>query len=61
MRSIVDLPAPFGPSSAVTPGPTSKLTSDTATRLPNHFETSRTSSSGDPSAGPDHRRAPWRR
>ena len=25
MRSSVDLPAPFGPSSAVTPGPTSKL------------------------------------
>ena len=39
IRSIVDFPAPFGPSSAVTPGPISKLTSDTATSAPNHFET----------------------
>ncbi len=39
MRSIVDLPAPFGPSRAVTPGPTSKLTSETATFAPNHLET----------------------
>jgi hypothetical protein len=39
MRNIVDLPAPFGPRSAVTPGPTSKLTSETATSGPNHFET----------------------
>ena len=39
MRNIVDLPAPFGPSSAVTPGPTSKLTSETATSGPNHFDT----------------------
>src|SRR5262245_14989219 len=39
MRNIVDLPAPFGPSSAVTPGPTSKLTSETATSAPNHLET----------------------
>ncbi len=39
MRSMVDLPAPFGPSSAVTPAPTSKLTSDTATSAPNHFDT----------------------
>ena len=31
IRSIVDLPAPLGPSSAVTPRPTWKDTSDTAT------------------------------
>ena len=31
IRNIVDLPAPLGPSSAVTPAPTSKLTSETAT------------------------------
>ena len=43
IRSIVDLPAPFGPSSAVIPGPMSKLTSETATTFPNHFETPRTS------------------
>ena len=36
---MVDLPAPFGPSSAVTPEPRAKLTSDTATTSPNHFET----------------------
>ena len=39
MRSIVDFPAPLGPRSAVTPGPISKLTSETATSGPNHFET----------------------
>ena len=39
MRSIVDFPAPFGPRSAVTPGPISKLTSETATSGPNHFDT----------------------
>ena len=39
MRSSVDLPAPLGPSSAVTPGPTAKLTSDTATTSPNHLLT----------------------
>ncbi len=38
-RSMVDLPAPLGPSSAVTPGPRAKLTSDTATTSPNHFDT----------------------
>ena len=48
IRSIVDLPAPFGPSSAVTPGPMSKLTSETATTFPNHFETPRTSISASP-------------
>ena len=39
IRSKVDLPAPLGPSSAVTPAPMLKLTSDTATKSPNHFET----------------------
>ena len=48
IRSIVDLPAPFGPSSAVIPGPMSKLTSETATTFPNHFETPRTSISASP-------------
>ncbi len=33
------MPAPFGPSSAVMPGPIVKATSDTATTSPNHFET----------------------
>ena len=42
MRRIVDLPAPFGPSSAVTPGPTVNETSETATTSPNHFDTSST-------------------
>ena len=40
---MVDLPAPFGPSSAVTPGPTRNDTSDTATTSPNHFEAPETS------------------
>ena len=35
----MDLPAPLGPSSAVTPEPRAKLTSDTATTSPNHFDT----------------------
>ena len=35
----VDFPAPFGPSKAVTPGQTEKLTSETATTAPNHFDT----------------------
>src|SRR6478735_5906842 len=35
----VDFPAPFGPSRAVTPGPTPNVTSDTATTSPYHFET----------------------
>ncbi len=39
-RSRVDLPAPLGPSRAVTPGPTVNDTSDTATTSPNHFDTS---------------------
>ena len=39
IRSIVDLPAPLGPSSAVTPGPTWNETSDTATTSANHFDT----------------------
>src|SRR5215210_5005327 len=37
--SMVDLPAPFGPSKAVTPRPTPKVTSETATISPYHFET----------------------
>jgi hypothetical protein len=35
---MVDLPAPFGPRRAVTPGCTEKDTSETATRSPNHFD-----------------------
>src|SRR5687768_9601052 len=46
MRMSVDLPAPFGPSNAVTPGPTAKVTSETATRSPNHFETWSTAING---------------
>ena len=42
IRSMVDLPAPLGPSSAVTPCPTSKDTSETATTSPNHFDTAST-------------------
>src|SRR4051794_25243301 len=37
--STVDLPAPFGPRSAVTPGVTPKETSETATISPYHLET----------------------
>src|SRR6266508_3692042 len=37
--SVVDLPAPFGPRSAVTPGVTPNETSETATTSPYHFET----------------------
>ena len=39
IRSKVDLPAPLGPSRAVTPAPMLKLTSDTATKSPNHLDT----------------------
>ncbi len=35
----VDLPAPLGPSSPVTPGPSRIVTSLTATTLPNQRET----------------------
>ena len=38
-RNSVDLPAPFGPSRAVTPGSTLNDTSDTATSDPNDFDT----------------------
>src|SRR5262249_26077217 len=38
MRNRVDFPAPLGPSRAVTPGPTAKLTSERATTDPNHLE-----------------------
>src|SRR5687768_1677114 len=36
---VVDLPAPFGPSSAVTPWVTPNVTSETATISPYHLET----------------------
>ena len=42
VRSSVVLPAPFGPSSAVTPGSTASDTSLTATTPPNHFDTAST-------------------
>ncbi len=38
-RSRVDLPAPFGPSNAVTPGSMANETSDTATRAPKALDT----------------------
>src|SRR3954469_21233461 len=38
---IVDLPAPFGPRSAVTPAPMPKVRSDTATTSPYHLATPR--------------------
>ncbi len=38
MLMSVDFPAPFGPSSPVTPGPTVMETSLTATTLPNQRE-----------------------
>src|SRR6516165_12679822 len=41
--SSVDLPAPFGPSSPVTPGPIVIVMSLTATTLPYHRETLRSS------------------
>ncbi len=43
MCRIVDLPAPFGPSSPVTPGPRTNEMSFTATTLPYQRETSRSS------------------
>ncbi len=52
IRSIVDLPAPFGPRSAVTPTGIVKLTSETATTPPNHFETPSTSTTGAVMSGP---------
>ena len=39
-RISVVLPAPFGPSRPVTPGPNEQLSSDRATFCPNHTETS---------------------
>ena len=42
-RMSVVLPAPFGPSRPVTPGPNEQLSSDSATFWPNHTETSPTS------------------
>ena len=46
MCSSVDLPAPFGPSRPVTPGPRSKEMSFTATTLPYQRETERSSMAG---------------
>src|SRR6516164_8950556 len=43
MCMIVDFPAPFGPSSPVTPGPIDIVTSLTATTLPYQRETLRSS------------------
>src|SRR6476660_3233746 len=43
MWMSVDLPAPLGPSRPVTPGPTVIVTPLTATTLPYHRETSRSS------------------
>ena len=42
-RISVVLPAPFGPSRPVTPGPNEQLSSDSATFGPNHTDTSATS------------------
>src|SRR4051794_21973270 len=42
ISSVVDFPAPFGPSNAVTPGSIEKLTSDTATTSPYHLDRLRT-------------------
>ena len=47
----VDLPAPLGPSRAVTPARTEKLTSDTATTSPNTFDTPSTSTMAEPLGG----------
>ena len=46
MRSSVVLPAPLGPSRPVMPGVTSKLTSLTATTLPNQRDTPSTRMTG---------------
>ena len=43
MRNSVDFPAPFGPSNAVTPASKEKLTSETATTLPNVLDAPDTS------------------
>ena len=45
-RISVVLPAPFGPSRPVTPGPNEQLSSDSATFAPNHTDTSATSTVG---------------
>ena len=45
-RISVVLPAPFGPSSPVTPGPNEQLNSDSATFGPNHTDTSLISTVG---------------
>ena len=46
IRNSVVLPAPFGPSTPVMPGPNEQVTSETATLVPNHFETPATSTVG---------------
>ncbi len=46
MCSRVDLPAPFGPSRPVTPGPSANEMSLTATTLPYQRETWSTASAG---------------
>ena len=56
--NIVDLPAPFGPRSAVTPGPR-RATSETATSAPNHFDTPSATTRG--SCWRAHRKASIRR
>ena len=43
MCNRVVLPAPLGPNRPVTPGPTCRDTSFTATTLPYHLDTARTS------------------
>ena len=53
MWMSVDFPAPFGPSSPVTPGPTFIETSLTATTLPYQRETFSSTSSHDAPRGDD--------
>src|SRR5689334_16753781 len=51
--SMVDLPAPFGPSSPVTPGPMPHVMSETATMSPYHLATPRrTMIASSPGASP---------
>ena len=69
-RISVVLPAPFGPSRPVTPGPNEQLSSDRATFWPNHTDTPPTTTLGSATnagsvgtigvfgAAPSHRRSP---
>src|SRR5215475_5618223 len=51
--NMVDLPAPFGPSSTVTPGPMPHVMSETATTSPYHLATARrTMIASSPGASP---------